>query len=96
MTANSDTTSSDTSSTDNPSTDNPGTDIGYVDALAELEEILEELEDDNVDIDVLSVRVERAAELIAICRGRIHRAQEQVASIVADFDSAEPDSDSGD
>ena len=68
-------------------------DIGYVDALAELEQILEELEDDNVDIDVLSVRVERAAELIAICRGRIHRAQEQVASIVADFDAADSPTD---
>jgi len=56
--------------------------LGYADALAELTEILDELEDENIDIDVLSSRVERAAELIRHCRGRIHVAQEQVASIV--------------
>jgi len=56
--------------------------LGYADALAELTEILDELEDENIDIDVLSSRVERAAELIRHCRGRIHVAQDQVASIV--------------
>lgn len=65
--------------------------IGYVDALAELEEILDELEDDNVDIDVLSARVERAATLIKVCRGRINDAQAKVAAIVADFDTPTDD-----
>ena len=32
--------------------DNP-TGLGYADALAELETILDDLEDDNIDIDVL-------------------------------------------
>lgn len=67
--------------------------IGYVDALAELEEILDELEDDNVDIDVLSARVERAATLIKVCRGRINDAQDKVAAIVADFDAPADDED---
>lgn len=67
--------------------------IGYVDALAELEGILDELEDDNVDIDVLSARVERAATLIKICRGRINDAQDKVAAIVADFESTDDDND---
>lgn len=57
-------------------------DLGYADALAELNEILDELEDENIDIDVLSSRVERAAELIRHCRGRINLAQERVGSIV--------------
>ena len=72
----------------------PASEIGYADALTELEEILAELEDDAVDIDVLSVRVERAAELIRVCRGRISDAQEQVESIVADFEElSTPDED---
>lgn len=61
--------------------------IGYADALAELEEILEELEGDAVDIDLLSSRVERAAALIGVCRGRIHRAQAQVSRVMESFDS---------
>ena len=59
---------------------------GYADALAELEEILDQLEDDDVDVDVLSSKVERAAVLIRLCRGRIRAAQLSVEEIVADLD----------
>jgi len=60
--------------------------IGYAEALAELEEILDELEDPAIDIDVLSTRVERAATLIKICRGRISAAQDKVTGIVAELE----------
>lgn len=56
--------------------------VGYADAMVELDAILAELDDDGIDIDVLSERVERAAELIAVCRGRISAAQQRVSSIV--------------
>jgi len=65
--------------------------IGYAEALAELEDILSELEDEGMDIDVLSDRVERAAVLISICRGRIQVAQDRVGAIVAQLDSASPE-----
>ncbi|MEZ5166053.1 MAG: exodeoxyribonuclease VII small subunit [Acidimicrobiales bacterium] len=35
--------------------------IGYADAMAELEAILDDLEDDDLDVDVLAARVERAS-----------------------------------
>lgn len=60
--------------------------IGYQDALAELDEILDELEGDTVDVDRLGARVKRAAELIAICRGRIASAKVEIESVVADLD----------
>lgn len=62
--------------------DAPGPDIGYADALAELEEILEEIEDDAVDVDVLAARVKRAAELLRVCRERITAARDEVGRIV--------------
>ncbi len=62
--------------------DGTESEIGYADAVGELDQILDELDDDSIDIDVLSERVERAAELIAICRSRIHTANTQVANIV--------------
>lgn len=65
--------------------------IGYADAMTELDSILDELDDDAIDIDVLSERVERAAQLIAICRGRIGTAQERVASIVEGLDASAAD-----
>ena len=65
-------------------------DIGYADAVAELDRILDQLDDDGIDIDVLSELVERAAHLITICRGRISAAQQRVADIVETLETNEP------
>ena len=69
----------------------PDDEVGYAAALAELEEILDQLEDDNIDVDVLSSKVERAAELIRLCRGRIRAAQMSVEEIVAELDDLADD-----
>jgi exodeoxyribonuclease VII small subunit len=58
-------------------------DAGYAAALRELEAILVELEDDHVDVDLLATKVRRAAELIALCRGRIEAARMEVDRVVA-------------
>ncbi|MEO7573948.1 MAG: exodeoxyribonuclease VII small subunit [Acidimicrobiales bacterium] len=71
--------------------DTPDDPIGYADALAELESILEEIEDDAVDVDVLAARVKRAAELLRICRARITDAQTKVTQIVAELDDGPAD-----
>ena len=67
--------------------------IGYADAMAELEEILGELEGDQLDVDVLADRVRRASELIKICRTRISRAQSDVDRIVTDLEAFERELD---
>ena len=61
--------------------------IGYADAMAELETILDDLEDDELDVDVLASSVERAAELIQLCRDRIGSARIQVEKVVATLDA---------
>lgn len=68
---------------------------GYSEAMVELEAILDELEGDQLDVDLLAARVQRASELLKICRTRIARAQHDVDRIVADledFDGNEDDS----
>lgn len=67
--------------------------VGYADAMAELERILDELESDQLDVDVLADRVRRASELLTLCRDRISRAQADVDKIVADLDEFEVDAD---
>jgi exodeoxyribonuclease VII small subunit len=57
--------------------------IGYADAMRELETILDRLDDDQLDIDVLASNVERASELIKLCRDRIGSAKVQVETVVA-------------
>ncbi|MCH7789650.1 MAG: exodeoxyribonuclease VII small subunit [Acidobacteria bacterium] len=60
--------------------------IAYTDALDELDEILTELDADDVDVDLVARRVERAAELLTLCRSRLSDAQVQVDRVVADLD----------
>jgi exodeoxyribonuclease VII small subunit len=65
-------------------------DIGYAAAMEELEAILDEIEQDDVDVDLLSQRVIRAAELIKLCRTRIRATRLEVEEIVAGLDEDDP------
>lgn len=77
-------------------------DIGYAEAMSELESILDDLEDDDLDVDVLASRVERASTLISLCRDRIGAARVQVEKVVASLDATatiapdDPDDDPDD
>lgn len=62
--------------------------VGYTAAMEELEQILQEIEADDVDVDVLTERVGRAAELIRICRQRIATTRTEVERVVAELDQA--------
>ncbi|MFT7475867.1 MAG: exodeoxyribonuclease VII small subunit [Verrucomicrobiales bacterium] len=65
-------------------TDEPQLD--YSSAVAELDEILAELEDESLNVDILADRVKRASLLITFCRTRITSAKTQVEQIVADLE----------
>ena len=60
----------------------------YREALEELETILRALETDAVDVDDLTLRVERSAELIRLCRHKLRHAE---ASLDRVFDSLDED-----
>ncbi|NCY15904.1 MAG: exodeoxyribonuclease VII small subunit [Actinobacteria bacterium] len=65
--------------------------IGYAEAVAELEEILDELESEEVDVDRLAAQVKRAADLIELCRGRLGEARTEITRIVADLELLDGD-----
>lgn len=71
----------------------PVPELGYAEALAELEAILDRLEHDEPDVDRVAVDVARAAELVQHCRGRIADARLKVEEVVGDLapDAVEPD-----
>ena len=56
----------------------------YREAIEELETILRALETDAVDVDDLTTRVERSAELIRLCRHKLRHAE---ASLDRVFDT---------
>ena len=60
----------------------------YREAIEELETILRALETDAVDVDDLTTRVARSAELIRLCRHKLRHAE---ASLDRVFDSLDED-----
>ncbi|UZR94278.1 exodeoxyribonuclease VII small subunit [Chondrinema litorale] len=58
------------------------TNINYEEALAELEEIRDALEDDLVSVDDLSEKVKRAYWLISYCKGRLIKTEEDLTSLL--------------
>jgi len=67
--------------------------VAYSDAIEELETILDEIEDDEVDLDDLAVKVERASELVGLCRDKIDDTEMQVKAIIDDLDTDDEDAE---
>ena len=64
----------------------------YREAIEELETILRALETDAIDVDDLTTRVERSAELIRLCRHKLRHAE---ASLDRVFDSLDEEENDG-
>ena len=53
-------------------------DIKYQDALTELENIVDAIEEDSLDIDKLSDEVKRALALIEHCRNKLRNTENEI------------------
>ncbi|AUX19653.1 hypothetical protein SOCEGT47_001050 [Sorangium cellulosum] len=68
----------------------------YGEASSRLEEILQAIEEGQVDIDALSALVKEAADLVTLCRQKIHAAEVQVKTITEQLEREAPDTTEGD
>ena len=60
---------------------------GYREAIQELETIVEEIENETVDLDLLTARVKRAAFLIKLCRKNLKKTDLEVKKVLKDFET---------
>ncbi|HOJ39629.1 MAG TPA: exodeoxyribonuclease VII small subunit [bacterium] len=67
--------------------------MNYRQALEELQQILEEIENQQVDVDVLAERVKRAAFLIKWCQARLRKTETEVKKVLAEMEE-KPDQNS--
>jgi exodeoxyribonuclease VII small subunit len=58
--------------------------ISYIDAVAEIESILEKIEEGSLDVDALTEKVSRVSELLKICRDRLHKTEVQIDKILGE------------
>jgi exodeoxyribonuclease VII small subunit len=61
----------------------------YQEAFSELETILNKLENNELDMDLLTVQVKRASELIKFCKGKLFETEEEIEKIIDDIDAQE-------
>ena len=57
--------------------------INYEAAVKELEEIVSKMENDELDIDQMSVQLKRAQELMKLCKDKITKTDEEIQKILA-------------
>lgn len=55
--------------------------ISYTEAMSEIERILDRFRREEMTVDVLTQEVKRATELIALCRERLSKTEEELKKI---------------
>jgi exodeoxyribonuclease VII small subunit len=60
--------------------------IKYTDAFEELQQIVLEIEEGEITVDELAVKVKRAAQLIKICKNKLATTEEDVNEILKELE----------
>ncbi|MFT7345521.1 MAG: exodeoxyribonuclease VII small subunit [Lentimonas sp.] len=60
--------------------------ISYDKAFDELQQIVKDMEEGEIGVDELSIKVKRASELIKICKEKLHSTEEDVNEILKDLE----------
>jgi exodeoxyribonuclease VII small subunit len=60
--------------------------VKYTDAFEELQQIVLEIEEGEITVDELAVKVKRAAQLIKICKNKLATTEEDVNEILKELE----------
>lgn len=58
----------------------------YTEAFEELQQIVRDMEDGEITVDELSLKVKRATELIKICKQKLNSTEEDVNQILKELE----------
>ena len=59
---------------------------GYSEAMAEIEDILEKIENEELDVDELAEKVKRVSVLLKFCKDKLTKTNEQVEQILKEME----------
>jgi exodeoxyribonuclease VII small subunit len=60
--------------------------ITYNEAIKEINEILTIIENDDIDVDVITEKVKRACFLIKFCKDKLHTAEEEIEKLFKELE----------
>jgi len=58
----------------------------YKDALEEIEGIVDEIENETVDVDMLTEKIKRAAFLIKYCRQKLRKTDNEIKKVLDELE----------
>lgn len=58
----------------------------YTESITEIESILSQIENEELDVDVLTEKVQRATELIKICKEKLQKTDAEVQKILDEME----------
>ncbi len=59
--------------------------ITYSEAYTELQQIVEEIENAEIDIDLLDIKIKRASELLKICKEKLYKTEEHALKVLEEI-----------
>lgn len=59
----------------------------YEEAIKELEAIVSQIENNELDIDQLAVRLKEAQKLIKLCKEKLYKTDEKIKALLSDEQS---------
>ena len=60
------------------------TEVSYNDAMSEIEDIIEKLNNGELDIDTISQDVKRATELVVLCKSKLKKSEDEIKKLFSD------------
>lgn len=60
--------------------------LTYQEAVSEIDEILNKIENEELDVDELSAKVKRVSNLIKLCKERLHKTEAEVENILKEME----------
>ena len=60
--------------------------ISYNEAMTEIEEILEKIENEELDVDELAEKVKRVSVLLKTCKDKLHKTNQQIEQVLKEME----------
>ena len=60
--------------------------LTYNEAISEIEEILDKIENEELDVDELAEKVKRVSSLLKMCKDKLHKTNDQVEQILKEME----------
>ncbi len=60
--------------------------LSYKDAVTEIEDILEKLENEELDVDDLAAKVKRVSQLLKFCKDKLSGTEKEIRNIIEEME----------